>query len=359
LADSGKTEKATQKKRQDERKKGNVFQSKDVSSALGLLVITFLLKLVISPALGFINSIITNSFNDISDITELTVQSIATLIAQYTIKALILIISFGLAAALIAVALSGAQTRFIFSAKKLKPQFSRINPVTGFQKILSLRSLVELIKSLVKIIIISAVLYTQIKASTNTVLKLPLLSTVEAMGWVGDTIYNIVMNISMYMALFAIADYLYQWWEHEKELRMTKREIKDEYKQTEGDPQIKSKIKDVQRKMAAMRMMKKVPTADVVIKNPTHFAVALRYKPPKDKAPIVIAKGMDYLALKIIEIAEQNGIEITENRPLARGLYESVELDRPIPDEFYKPVADILAFIYKLKQKKNKKNKKG
>jgi flagellar biosynthetic protein FlhB len=165
----------------------------------------------------------------------------------------------------------------------------------------------------------------------------------NSLAWIGNSIYDIAITIAMYMCIFAAADYFYQWWQYEKDIRMTKQEIKDEFKQTEGDPQVKSRIKEIQRKMATMRMMRKVPEADVVIRNPTHYAVALKYKPGKDRAPIVVAKGINLVALRIIEIAEQHGVELVENKPLARGLYEAVELDRAIPEEFYKPVAEILA----------------
>lgn len=358
MASSEKTEKATQKKRADERKKGNVFQSRDVTSALGLLVITFALKLIVSPVLKYIQSIIINRLDTMSEMADLSFQLAMSVITDFVIELLLIIAPLCLGIGLIGIILGGIQTRFLFSFSKLKPKFSRINPVEGLKRIFSLKSLFELLKSLFKVIIICMVLYTQIMSRISEVLKVPLLDLDAEMSWFGAAVYDITMEISMYMALFAIADYLYQWWEYDKNLRMTKQEIKDEYKQTEGDPQIKSRIKDVQRKMAAMRMMKKVPHADVVIKNPTHFAVALEYNPSKNKTPVVIAKGKDYLALRIIEIAEQNGVEITENRPLARGLYESVEIGRAIPPEFYRPVAEVLAFIYKLKKQKGSKNEK-
>jgi len=354
MANSGKTEKATPKKREDERKKGNIFQSKDVIHALGLIAITFIFKLIISPILLFIKSILKDGISKASLLSDLTVTVTMNLIVEFVINILIIIAPIGIIIGLISFILGGIQTQFLFNVKKLKPKFSRLNPISGMQKIFTLRSLVELLKSLIKVVIIASVLYSQINFRLSEVVQLPALQLSDAMSWIGNTIYDITIKIAMYMAIFAVADYFYQWWEHEKELKMTKQEIKDEYKQTEGDPQVKSRIKDVQRKMATMRMMKKVPQADVVIKNPTHYAIALKYNPPKDKAPIVIAKGKDYLALKIIEIAEKNGVQVTENVPLARGLYAAVEVDRQIPEEFYKPVADILAFIYKLKKSKKK-----
>lgn len=354
MADSGKTEKATQKKREDERKKGNIFQSKDVINSLSLLAIIFIFKLGISPIFLHIQKNIVSSLSSLAGTTELTIESAAAIFTDVTIKALMVIFPIGIIIALIAVVISGMQTRFLFVTSRLKPKFSRLNPASGMKRVFSLRSVVELIKSLIKVTIIASVLYTKIKSNFSLILRTPFLELNEAIKWLGDTVYDITLTIALYMAFFAAADYFYQWWEYEKEIRMTKQEVKDEFKQTEGDPQIKGRIKEVQRKMAAMRMMKKVPEADVVIKNPTHYAVALKYKPHKDKAPVVIAKGKDYVALRIIDIAEKNGVEVTENRPLARGLYEAVEIDRPIPEEFYRPVAEVLAFIYKLKEKRKK-----
>ncbi|NCA67964.1 MAG: flagellar biosynthesis protein FlhB [Clostridia bacterium] len=355
MGDSGKTEKATQKKRDDERKKGNIFQSRDVTNALSFVLVLFAFKLLISPFKDFLQSRIINSINRIPGTDSLTIRSAAVIMKEFVIDLMIIIVPIGLGCALVAVTFTGIQTKFLFTASKLKPQFSRMNPVKGFKRILSLRSLMELIKSIVKVTIIAFVIYGKIKNATDEILRLPYVNLQSAITWIGSTIYDIAISISIYMALFAAADYAYQWWEYEKDIKMTKQEIKDEYKQTEGDPQVKGRIKEIQRKLASMRMMKKVPEADVIIKNPTHYAIALKYKPPKDKAPIVVAKGKNLVALKIIEIAEKNNIYITENRPLARGLYDAVQLDKPIPAEFYKPVADILAYLYKLKKIKSKK----
>ena len=176
----------------------------------------------------------------------------------------------------------------------------------------------------------------------------------QAIATTADIIFSIVEVAAVIMAFVAAADYLYQWWDYEKNLRMSKQELKEEYKQTEGDPQIKGKIRERQQAQARQRMMQQVPSADVVIRNPTHFAVAIKYDPERNSAPIVVAKGMDSLALRIVAVAEENGVFITENKPLARGLYEAVELDQEIPDRFYQPIAELLAFVYSLKKKELK-----
>lgn len=353
MADSSKTEKATQKKREDERKKGNIFQSRDITNALGFVIIIFFLRLISPYIFAYTKQLMTDGISKISYTDTLTVASTHLIITDLLISFVLLAAPVGIIAALGSVLLTGIQTRFLFNTSKLKPQLTRLNPANGLQKLFSLRSFVELMKSLLKVIIISAVVYSKLRSAINDALLIQTTSLPDMIAFIGEKSYDIALSVSIYISLFAIADYLYQWWEYEKEIRMTKQEIKDEFKQTEGDPQLKSRIKDVQRKMASMRMMSKVPTADIVIKNPTHYAVALKYNPPDDKAPIVVAKGKDYTALKIIEVAEQNSVHVTENKPLARGLYEAAEIGMPIPEEFYKPVAEILAFIYKLK--KNKK----
>lgn len=160
--------------------------------------------------------------------------------------------------------------------------------------------------------------------------------------------FTMVMQISVAFIVLAGFDFLYQWWDYERQLKMSKQEVKEEYKQMEGDPQVKGKIKEIQRKMAQSRMMQQVPGADVVVRNPTHFAVALRYKPEQDNAPIVLAKGQDELALRIVKVAEENGVPVMENVPLARALYAGAELDREIPAELYGAVAEVLVYLYRL-----------
>jgi flagellar biosynthetic protein FlhB len=357
MADSNKTEKATPKKRQDERKKGNIFHSKDLTNALGFVMIVFVLKLILPYIIAYIKKLIVDGIGRMQYVDTLTLTSVRPILNKLALELFALIAPVAITAALGSFLLTGIQTRFIFTKSKLKPQFSKLNPINGLSRLFSMRSLIELLKSIIKVIIIILVVYDKVKASMNEVIRTPLIGFEDVLGFIGAKTFDIAISVSLYISLFAVADYLYQWLQYEKDIRMTKQEIKDEYKQTEGDPKIKSRIKEVQRRMASMRMMKKVPTADVIIRNPTHYAVALKYNPPGDKAPVVVAKGKDYIALKIIEIAEENGVHITENRPLARGLYEAVEIGMPIPEEFYKPVADILAFIYKLRKAKNGKTR--
>ncbi|MEG1027810.1 MAG: EscU/YscU/HrcU family type III secretion system export apparatus switch protein, partial [Oscillospiraceae bacterium] len=235
----------------------------------------------------------------------------------------------------------------------LKPKFNRISPLQGIKRLFSINAVVELIKSLIKIIIIAALIYTDIK---KLVVKIPQTMSIGIMGgvmFIFDSIMSLVIKISMVFVVIAGFDYLFQWWKFEKDIKMTKQEIKEEYKQMEGDPQIKGKIKERQRAMASQRMMAAVPTADVIVRNPTHFAIALKYDDKKDSAPIVVAKGKDRVAFRIIKIAEENNIPMKENPPLARALYQVVEPNKPIPYEFYVAVAEIMAWVFSLK-KENK-----
>ncbi len=351
MADSSKTEKATEKKRRDERKKGNIFFSRDIVNAFGFVTLAFVIRLLAPLIAGYSKNMMTKSIAELGRADSLSLASAGEILRGIFIDFFLLAVPVGLLAAACAVVFTGVQTRFLFSTARLKPQLTRLNPANGLKRLFTLKSAVELLKALIKFAIIGSVVYNTLKDLINDIVKTPGMALEDSLGFIAKSIYSIAIGIAVYVALFAIADYLYQWWEYEREIRMTKQELKEEFKQTEGDPQIKARIKDVQRKMAAMRMMRKVPTADVVITNPTHYAVALKYTPGVDDAPIVVAKGKDYVALKIIEIAKKHDVYITQNKPLARGLYEAVDIGKPIPEEFYKPVADILAYIYRLKRK--------
>lgn len=350
----GRTEKASPQKKRDERKKGNLFQSKDVTAAVSLLGMAYLLKTCGGWLAERMSGGILRACASISSTDQLNARDAAGILAGFSFDAALMIVPIAGAAMLLSVLLVGVQTRFSFTSGLLTPKLSRINPMTGLKNLFSPRTPVELLKSIIKVIIIAGILYADLKDCLPTIALTPLVSPLQSIRWLGAAAFDITIRIAMFMAVFAGFDYLYQWWDYEKRLRMTKEELKEEHKRMEGDPNIKGKIRSIQRKLAAMRMMQKVPTAHVVIKNPTHYAVALRYSPPKDLSPVVVAKGADLLALRIIRVAEESGVHVTENKPLARGLYEAVDLGRPIPEEFYKPVAEIIAFIYNLKKRRPK-----
>ncbi len=243
-----------------------------------------------------------------------------------------------------------AQTRGLFSGKSIRPKFSRLSPIQGFKRLFSLQSLVNVVKGMIELTVIGAISYFQIQGRMNDFAKLPDMEPLQGVHYIAASIYDIVMLIFIVLAAVAAGDFVFQWWQFEKKLKMSKQEVKDEYKQIEGDPQIKSKIKQKQREIAQHRMMQEVPTADVVVRNPTHYAVALKYESENAfSAPRVVAKGMDALAFKIIQIAEENNVYITENRPLARSLYDNVQLGAEIPPEFYTAVATVLTEMFNVK----------
>ena len=220
----------------------------------------------------------------------------------------------------------------------------------GFKRLFSLRSVIEAVKGILKITILLVLIFNYFKKVALSFAQFLDMELGESCAILFEDIINLVLQIAVAFVALAFFDYLYQWWDYERQLKMSKQEIKEEYKQTEGDPQVKSKIKQIQRQRAQQRMMQQVPQADVVIRNPTHFAVALRYKPDLDNAPVVLAKGVDELALRIVKVAEEHQIATVENVPLAHALYDSTDLNREIPPELYGAVAEVLVYVLKLDQ---------
>ena len=252
---------------------------------------------------------------------------------------------------LCAVAATFAQTRFLVSTESIKPKFNRLSPLQGFKRLFSLKSLVETGKNLIKIVILLVIIFLSIRdmfLESSNYLYTDLTASVAHLV---EMAWGMVIRICIAFVAVAALDFFYQWWDYEKNMMMTKQEVKEEYKQMEGDPQVKGKIKEIQRRRAQQRMMQQVPGADVVIRNPTHFAVALRYKPERDDAPIVLAKGQDAVALRIVQIAEENKVAVVENVPLARALYAQAELNQFIPPDLYDPVAKVLVYTVKLNDK--------
>ena len=248
------------------------------------------------------------------------------------------------------VAASMLQVGFNFTLEPLMPKFDKINPLSGFQRLFSKRSLVELIKSFIKIGVVGYFIYRFIVKETAQLPKLIFQDLIDTLPLASSLIIDLAFQIGAVILILAIIDYFYQWWEHNESLKMSKEEIKQEFKQAEGDPQLKGKIKERQRAMAMQRMMQEVPKASVVITNPTHFAVALRYE--KDMtAPVIVAKGQDFLAQRIKTLAQEHGVNIVENKMLARSLYRAVEVGDEVPPELYQAVAEVLAHVYRLKKR--------
>ncbi len=351
MADGSKTEKATPKKRQDERKKGNVLLSQDVVSVVTLAASLFALMLLGKNIVSDLGSIVINTLDTCGQpelllggdvgVKSLSHQSVLALLKAGLIP---------LATAVCAAVATFAQTRLLVSGELLRPKFSKINPIQGFKRLFSLKSIVDALKGILKITLLMVIIYLSLKEMLEKSVGYLYVDVPAAAGYINDVGTSMAMRVLMAFVALAGFDYLYQWWEFERQMRMSKQEIKEEYKQVEGDPQIKGKIKEAQRRMAQQRMMQSVPQADVVIRNPTHFAVALRYRPDQDNAPVVLAKGQDELALRIVRVAEEHQVTVIENVPLARSLYATTELNQEIPPELYGAVAEILIHIIKLDQ---------
>jgi len=243
------------------------------------------------------------------------------------------------------------QTRFLFSGQNMKPKLSRLNPLSGIKRMFSLRAFVEVLKNLIKIAILGQLIYSAISKSLHMVPRLVSVDLTSGVNFISTSIMSIVKSVIIAFAAISAFDYIYSWWEYEKNIRMTKQEVKEEYKQLEGDPQVKGKIKERQRAVSMIRMMQQVPKADVIIRNPTHYAVAVKYDIDKDNAPIVLAKGKDDIAMRIVEKGQEYKVNIVEDVPLARALYSNAEINHEIPLEFYEPVAEILAWVYRIKEK--------
>lgn len=349
-----KTEKATPKRKRDERKKGNVFQSREVVTVASLIVVFSAFKMLAPIILTTLQRCISKFVTVAGTAQGLTVQDIRLNLIDGAIVFALTALPLLLTNALVAIIASGAQTKFLFSAKSMAFKGSRLNPLSGIKRMFSMRSLIELLKSLLKITILGAIIYQVLSKAFPQFPRLMDMTVMTGMAFTGNVIYEIVKNAAGVFLFLAAADYGYQWWEYEKNLRMSKQDIKEEYKEAEGDPQVKGKIKERQQQQARMRMMQSVPSADVVIRNPTHYAVAIRYDSEKNHSPVVVAKGADHLALRIVAIAEEHGVVVLENRPLARGLYEAVDLEQEIPEQFFKPVAEVLAYVYNLKERTRK-----
>lgn len=238
------------------------------------------------------------------------------------------------------------QVKWRPTSKPLQPKFSKLNPINGIKKIFSAQSLVELVKSVAKILLIALVTYSYIKKKSGLLYALYDMSMMQAVNLIGETVIELGIRISAIYMIIAGADFMYQKYKFKNDMKMTKQEVKEEYKNAEGDPEIKGKIKARMREASQRRMMQAIPKADVVITNPTHYAVAIRYDTEVAPAPIVVAKGSDYLAQKIKQIARENNVEIVEDKPLARMLFANVDVDKQIPPELYQAVAEILAMVY-------------
>ena len=350
-----KTEPASQKKLSDARKDGNVAKSTEIVNAVSLLIGFSFLKSTIGN--------IGNSFMDIFKKIYMRIPTYATgtaeinvntvmMLFQETIKMILqIVLPFLLVGCLIGFVLNVFQVKWMITTKPLHPKFNKLNPVSGMKRIFSKQSLINLLKSLGIIVICMAVVYSSLEEIGQMLFRLYDLSIMDAVISVGKFIFDIATKISFIYLIIGFIDLAFQKWKFKEDMKMTKQEVKDEYKNQEGDPKVKSQQRARMRQASMRRMMQQLPKADVVITNPTHFAVALQYDTSIAAAPIVIAKGEDYLAQKIKEKAREYEIEIVENKPLARALYHNVDIGGEVPEELYQAVAEVLAYVYSIKNK--------
>jgi flagellar biosynthetic protein FlhB len=345
-----KTEAPSEKKRQDAREKGTVAKSTEINSVIVLFAGVLTLRIFgqwmyDEMARGtewylLACSDTTLGFERFMSLTMYGLQMLGK-------------VSLPVAAAILAAGVIAniVQIGFLFTGKPLVPNLEKINPISGFKRLFSMRSIVETIKNIVKLAVIGLVAWLTLKSDFNRML---MLSDVSVGGiWMFTTAmaFKVVINIALVLIIIAILDLAYQRFDHERRLRMSHQEIKEERKQLDGDPQIKSRIRSLQREMARRRMMDQVPKATVVVTNPTHIAIALRYDPAEQDAPVVLAKGKRIVAERIREIARAGGIPIVENKPLARAMYDKVQPGFPIPVEFFTAVAEIMAYVYRLRNR--------
>lgn len=345
-----KTEKATPHKRKETRQKGQVAKSADVTTAVMLLVIFIYFSFFGGTFFQSLIVLIDDYFRHML-LEEVQPSSVVQLFNELAFAA------FGFLAPLFLVSFLAAafgnyiQVGFLFSTEAITPKWERLNPISGFKKIFSWRAAVELFKSLFKIMLIGLLTYLILAAHRFDIVSLMGREVADSLQSVAGWLVDVGLYASVALLFLALFDYVYQRFDFEKNIRMSKQEVKDEWKKTEGDPELRAKRKEKQRSLAMGRMMQEVPQADVVITNPTHFAVALKYERDTMEAPYVVAKGADYLALKLKEIARQNGVAVIENQMLARGLYDQIEVGQTISDEFFKAVAEVLAYVYRLQGK--------
>ncbi|HHW56562.1 MAG TPA: flagellar biosynthesis protein FlhB [Clostridia bacterium] len=346
-----KTEPATPKRRQDARKKGQVFQSREITSALIIITGFLMINLLAMPSLAKFKAlmrylILTYSGANDDVFNPIRIHGLLKYIFQEGLLIAAPIILLIFVASLFA---TYFQVGFVFTTEALTFKLERLSPVEGFKRIFSKRSLVELAKSIVKVVVLFYIMYSFLVSQYKGVPMLLDMSVQDILKYALNILFGITIRIGIVLVVLGVLDYFFQWREYETSLKMSKEDIKEEFKETEGNPQIKTEIRKKQRQISMRRMMEDLKKADVVITNPTHFAVALMYDSNVNNAPVVVAKGQDIIAIRIKEEAQKLNIPIVENKPLAQALYKSTEIGDMIPPELYQAVAEVLAYVYSLK----------
>jgi len=359
MASENKTEEPTAKRLADARKQGQVARSNDLTGAAVLMA-------AVAMILNFAPMFFQTSRSTIHhSLTELLVkpvtepQAIYELVISAVQQLVFLLWPLLAVLMLVAVGVNVAQVGFSFSPESIQPKFEKINPLSGIKRLFSMHAVVELGKGLLKIGVVGAISGLVIAQHQGELMALGTLHFEAAIARVVDVLQHIAWVSAIVFVVIGVADFVYQRYEFNKKMRMSKQEVIDEHKNAEGDPKIKQKIKEMGRQMLRKRQLQNVPKADVVITNPTHFSVAIQYDPDQRPAPMVVAKGVDHFALKIREVAKENGVPIIENKPLARALYSLVEVEHMIPPEMFVAVAEVLARVYKVNQRRRRVGRGG
>ncbi|MBE5854472.1 MAG: flagellar biosynthesis protein FlhB [Lachnospiraceae bacterium] len=348
-----KTEDATPKKLNDARKEGKVAKSKEIGNGLTLLALFVVLKIFLSWIGNRLGELFAGVYNRIPDMVQSAGNKVPEsnfhhLFLLMMIRALLIMAPVLLVGFLVAFLSDLLQVGWHPTGKPLQPKPNKLSPISGFKRIFSVNSVAELVKSIAKILLIAIVSYSYLKNQHRIFFVLLDMPVTQATLLIGQVVVDLGMRIAIVYMLIALGDFIYQKRKFANDMKMTKQEVKDEMKDQEGNPEIKGKQRQRMQEASRRRMMQRLPEADVVITNPTHYAVAIKYDPDVNEAPVVLAKGADYLAQRIKEIARENKIEIVENKPLARMLYANVDIDAEVPPELYQAVAEVLAYVYHL-----------
>lgn len=350
MADPSKTEPATGKRRSEERDKGNVAKSQEfpaIAVMLGVFGVMYLTSGQMMAGLtAVLRDLLTASASRVN-----SVDGVHTLLNDLFVRGGLMLLPTFAGTLFFAAASNVAQTGFLFTAEPLRPNFGKLNPVAGVKKLFSPQSLVTLVKSVIKFALVGFVAWRVIRQEIPVLTGIIDKTPEEIVLYLARVGGSILLRCGVLLLLLAAGDYVFQWWSFEKSIRMSKEEVKEEGRQAEGNPAVKGRIRSIQRENARRRILQEVPKADVVITNPTHFAVALRYERGSAEAPRVVVKGADLMALRIREVAEKSGVPVVERPPLARALYRDVDEGQEIPYELYQTVAEVLAHVYRLRDR--------
>lgn len=348
-----KTEEATEQRREEFRKRGQVPMTREFSTAVFFLVAAGVLYVTSRYFLQNVVELFNRSMGA-ELVYTLKNGQLTELLAFVGLKLVMLVGPIFLISIVIGVAAQVIQTGFLQVEDALTPDLNKINPLNALGRIFSIKGVVELLKAIIKLVAISAVLYVLLNSEISKIPYLSSLSVEQLLTYLGMVIFRLLLIVGIFMLVLAAADYFFQRWQLEREMRMSKQEIKEEHKAREGDPLIKARIRKVQREVATRKMMSEIPKADVVVTNPTHIACVLKYS-DKLPAPQLVAKGADFMAEKIKQIARDNNIPIVENKPLARTIFKTMKVGQVIPRELFVAVAEVLSYVFKLRRKRRKK----